>query len=81
MALRSRKIAKTIDVRGKVCPYPVLETKQALQNMPVGQILEVITDLKDSTITLPNFCQKRKMRYELLEIEPDKIWKFLIKKS
>ena len=34
--------AKTLDVRGKVCPIPVMETAKAINDVPVGGILEVL---------------------------------------
>ncbi len=33
------KIDHQIDLRGKVCPYPTLETRLALKNMAEGEIL------------------------------------------
>jgi len=36
------QVAKTIDVRGKVCPIPVMETAKAINDVPVGGILEIL---------------------------------------
>lgn len=33
---------KTIDVRGKFCPTPVLETAKAMKDVPPGEILEIL---------------------------------------
>lgn len=47
----------TIDVKGLECPRPVLKTKQTLQQMPAGRILEVIaTDLTTKS-TIPSFLK------------------------
>ena len=47
---------ETLDVRGKTCPYPILETGAALRKMSEGDVLEVqvnyIPSVKDG---LPNF--------------------------
>lgn len=45
------KIKKSIDLKGLACPMPVVKTKQALDTLESGQVLEVeVTDkgaLKD----------------------------------
>jgi len=33
---------KTLDVRGKFCPIPVMETAKAINEVPVGDVLEVL---------------------------------------
>ena len=33
-----------IDVRGEICPYPVKKTLEALERLPAGETLEVLTD-------------------------------------
>lgn len=36
-------VDKTLDARGLNCPLPILKTKKALANVPVGGKLEVLT--------------------------------------
>ncbi|MGJ0393796.1 MAG: sulfurtransferase TusA family protein [Methylocystis sp.] len=33
---------KTVDARGLNCPLPILRTKKALQEVPIGGMLEVL---------------------------------------
>lgn len=33
-----------IDVRGEICPYPLKKTLEALERLPAGGALEVLTD-------------------------------------
>jgi TusA-related sulfurtransferase len=35
-------IAETLDVKGESCPMPVVETKQAVDGVGVGDVLEVL---------------------------------------
>ena len=46
MSLKDEEPTKTTDVRGKVCPYPILETKMALKSIDSGELLEVLLDAK-----------------------------------
>ncbi len=52
------KTDRSIDVRGKICPYPTLAIRQALQSMK-GQVLEVLIDYEPAVATtLPAFCRR-----------------------
>lgn len=33
-----------LDLRGEICPYPLFESKKALENLPSGEQLEVLID-------------------------------------
>ncbi|WP_284014836.1 sulfurtransferase TusA family protein [Halobaculum litoreum] len=35
-------IAETLDVKGASCPMPVIETKQATDDLAAGEVLEVL---------------------------------------
>jgi TusA-related sulfurtransferase len=35
-------VDETLDVKGKNCPMPVVETKQHIDDRPVGEVLEVV---------------------------------------
>ena len=40
--MTTRDVTETLDVRGKNCPMPVIETKQAADRLEVGDVLEVL---------------------------------------
>jgi TusA-related sulfurtransferase len=46
---------QVIDVKGMICPRPLLMTRQALKGMEAGQILQVITDDMTTKITFHSF--------------------------
>ena len=37
-----------LDIRGEVCPYPVIKTKMKLKEMESGEVLKVIVDYPPS---------------------------------
>ena len=72
----------TVDIRGKICPYTLIETRNALKNLGDGEVLEVICDYKPAaTHTIPEMCKKKGYPFELEEVEKDKLWKIYIKKE
>ena len=53
------KPTKTIDVCGKICPYPDLDTMTALKKMKKGEILEVLIDYPLSVERIPKGVKKK----------------------
>jgi len=47
-------MAKTLDVRGEICPYPMMRTVSELKKLTAGeQTLEVVTDHAPALDTIP----------------------------
>ena len=47
-------MANTLDVRGEICPYPMMKTVQALKKLPKDALeLIVITDHAPALETIP----------------------------
>ncbi len=78
--MSGKKIDIHLDLRGKVCPYPTLEPRLALNNMAAGEVLEVITDHYPARQTIPHLM--RVLGYSCELVEGDKpIFRFLNRKS
>ena len=76
------KPKETLDVRGKTCPYPILETGAGLRKLNAGDVLEVLVDYMPSVRDgLPNFCKKYECKFESKEEAGGDYWVFLIEKS
>ncbi len=74
------KVDRCLDLRGKVCPYPTLEPRLALNEMAAGEMLEVITDYYPARQTIPQLMQKLGCQCEL--VDGDKpVFRFIIRKS
>lgn len=73
-------IDKTLDATGLVCPMPSVKTAIAIEQMGLGQILEVITDDPVSKRDLPVWAQNT--GNELLEMkEEDNVIKIYLRKA
>ncbi len=57
----------TLDERGKICPYPDMDTMTTLKKMEKGEILEVLLDYPLSVERIPRSLKKQK--HKLLTIE------------
>lgn len=48
-----------LDVRGDICPYPMLKTVEALKRLPPGETLVVITDHAPALESIPTQARRR----------------------
>ena len=72
---------KTIDIRGKICPYTLIETRDALKELSPGQTLWVLTDYAPAAKeTIPSFCKKKGYPVQIIEIGTES-WRIAIKRT
>ncbi len=69
-----------LDVRGMVCPYPVIYTRKVLSKLKPGEVLEVLTDNPPSCENVPRAV--REDGHEVLEVTriEEGVWKIVVKK-
>lgn len=73
-------VDKTLDARGLSCPMPSVKTALALEQMSLGEVLEVLTDDPVSKRDLPVWAEST--GNELLGVkEEDKTIKIYLKKA
>lgn len=68
-ALQSTQADYRLDIRGEVCPYPVMYSLEALGSMEVGEVLEVVADCPQSFRNVPEEAVKH--GYKLVR-EPER---------
>lgn len=82
MALKDEAPAQTLDTLGRVCPYPLLLTKKALEKLGSGQVLKVLCDAPASAEdSIPRYCEKSGFTLESVKLEDKSMWELYIKKS
>lgn len=74
------KADRYLDLRGLVCPYPTLNTRLTLDDMAVGEVLEVISDYYPARQTIPRLMRDLGFPCEFREDEPNE-YHFVIHKS
>ena len=76
----SEKTNLIVDSLGKRCPMPILDLRDNLQTIKVGQVVELLSDDTGSKADVPAFC--RRTGQELVKTWEDKgSFHFLIKKA
>lgn len=71
---------KTLDVRGKFCPIPVMETAKAITQVDVGDTLEVLAT--DPAADPDIKAWAKRMGHEVVSSEklPDGVLKIVVKR-
>ena len=76
----SEKKIRKLDLRGEICPYPMLKTNEELDSDKEINILEVLTDHSPALSTIPPQALKRGYEVEIDEIDNSE-WKITLKKD
>jgi tRNA 2-thiouridine synthesizing protein A len=76
----SEKADLVVDSLGKRCPMPILDLRDNLQAIMVGQVVELLSDDAGSKADVPAFC--RRTGQELVKTWEDKgTFHYLVKKA
>ncbi len=82
MSIKTATPDQTLDTLGRVCPYPLLLTKKALEKLSSGKTLKVLCDAPASAEdSIPRYCEKNNLGFESEKLEDKGIWELYIKKS
>jgi len=73
------RIDKVLDVKGLICPRPMIMTMSTLKSMAKGQVLHVISNDKTTKYSIPGLCERGGFR--LVEMkEEGGVINFIIQK-
>ena len=76
----SIKPNRTLDAKNLACPMPVLKSKKTLNEMKIGEILEIIATDPGSMKDIPSWCRSTGQDLVLSEEQSDKTFRFLVKR-
>jgi len=80
-ASEAKTKTKTLDVRGEICPYPMMQTVSALKRMAASDsVLEVITDHAPALETIPTQAARLGFRIEIEENGASQ-WRILLTRT
>ncbi|MHA1208054.1 MAG: sulfurtransferase TusA family protein [Candidatus Freyarchaeota archaeon] len=70
---------RTLDVIGLYCPEPIFRTKEEIENLGIGQVLEILADDPAAEEDITRWAKRT--GHQLLKFEKDgRTLRFLIKK-
>jgi len=79
--MKDTKADKTLNIKGVVCPYTLVKSKLAVEDIEVGQVLEVLLDYPEASESIP----KAMLNYGHTVLKVEKIndtdWVILIRKE
>lgn len=79
--LSSKTPDQTLDVLGRVCPYPLVLAKKAAEKLSSGQILKVLCDAPASAEdTIPKWAEKQGFNFESVKLGEGS-WELYIQKT
>jgi TusA-related sulfurtransferase len=71
---------KQIDCLGLFCPIPIVKTREAIRELAVGQVIEMLSDDPASEADMKSWS--RRTGHELLEITRNgAVYRFLVRKT
>ncbi|MEF9475244.1 MAG: sulfurtransferase TusA family protein [Candidatus Mariimomonas ferrooxydans] len=68
--LKSQTPTQTVDVMGRVCPYPLVMAKKAVEKASPGSLIKVLCDAPASAEdTIPNIVKKTDWNLRLSDLK------------
>ena len=76
----TQPLSTLVDTRGLHCPVPVIELARAIDDVDVGDAVEVLSDDPSSRVDIPVWCRMK--RHELLSVrEVEDAQSYLVRRS
>lgn len=80
--LKSQTPTETLDVLGRVCPYPLVLTKKQLEKMASGGLLKILCDAPASAEdSIPRYAEKQGYAIEVVKDDAKGMWEIFIQKN
>jgi TusA-related sulfurtransferase len=77
---RERIIAESLDMTGYFCPEPVIRVNEAISDIAVGEVLELVADDPSSEPDIASWTKRT--GHELISIEKNEgVFRFLIRRT
>ena len=74
-------VARTVDLKGQVCPYTFVRSKLVLEEMDIGQVLRVIVDHEPAVNNVPRSMENEGQSIVNVGKINDDDWEIVIRKE
>lgn len=75
------QITETLDVKGQSCPMPIVKTKQAIDDLEAGDVLEVVATDSGSMSDVRGWADGTGGVELLEQVEEDGLYTHYVKKT
>jgi len=75
------RIDRKLNIKGLVCPYTFVKSKLAVENMEVGQTLEILLDYEEASRSIPKSMEDHGQKVLRVEKINDTDWIIQIRKE
>ena len=72
---------RRIDLKGEVCPYTFVKSKLAMEELGLGEVLEVIVDHEPAVENVPKSMQNEGQKVLTVEKISGADWRMVFKKE
>jgi tRNA 2-thiouridine synthesizing protein A len=70
---------EVLDTRGLMCPYPYIQARKALESLPPGSHLEILTDSEPTAVSsIPILCEQN--GYSFTRAKEGELWRLDVRK-
>ncbi len=77
----AQKKKKKLDIRGLVCPYTFVKAKLAIEDMELGEVLEIVLDYPEAAHNIPKSMQDHGQKVLKVEQTGIKEWIIAVRKE
>ncbi len=74
-------VDKKIDIKGLVCPYTFVKSKLAVEDLEIGQVLEILLDNEEAARNIPKSMEDHGHKILKLEKISETDWVIRVRKD
>ena len=74
-------VTETLDVKGLSCPMPIVKTKQAIDDLEAGEVLEVVSTDSGSVSDIQGWADGTDGVSLLEQVEGEDVYKHYVEKT
>ena len=75
------KVDRTLDIKGQVCPLTFVRSKLAIEQMAIGEVLEIIVDHQASAVNVPRSMEQEGQTVLGVEQTAEAQWHLFVRKD
>lgn len=75
------RVDKKINIKGLVCPYTFVKSKLAVEDLEVGQVLEILLDYEEASRSIPKSMEDHGQKVLRVEKINETDWIIQIRKE